>query len=36
MDSTKLHALGWRPRIGLDEGLRAAYAEFRAGGYASR
>jgi GDP-L-fucose synthase len=36
MDVTKLHSLGWRARVGLDEGLRAAYAEFRAGGYASR
>ena len=28
MDSGKLFAMGWQPRIGLEEGLRAAYADF--------
>ena len=33
MDSGKLFAMGWRPRVGLDAGLRAAYGDFlRPGG----
>jgi len=28
MDSSRLFALGWRPRVGLDEGIVAAYADF--------
>ena len=28
MDSGKLFAMGWRPRVGLDAGLRAAYGDF--------
>lgn len=28
MDSSKLNALGWRPKIALEEGLKAAYADF--------
>jgi GDP-L-fucose synthase len=28
MDSGKLKALGWRPRIGLEEGIRSAYRWF--------
>lgn len=28
MDSRRLFALGWRPRITLEDGLRAAYADF--------
>ena len=28
MDSSKLQSLGWRPKIGLQEGLQAAYADF--------
>jgi GDP-L-fucose synthase len=28
MDSSRLHALGWAPRIGLEEGLRHAYQDF--------
>lgn len=28
MDSGRLFALGWRPRIALEDGLRAAYADF--------
>jgi GDP-L-fucose synthase len=28
MDSSKLFAMGWKPRIGLDEGLRDAYGDF--------
>lgn len=29
VDTTKINALGWRPRIGLEEGIRMAYAWFR-------
>jgi GDP-L-fucose synthase len=29
MDSGRLFALGWRPRIGLPEGIALAYADFR-------
>jgi nucleoside-diphosphate-sugar epimerase len=28
MDSARLFALGWRPQVGLEEGLRLAYADF--------
>lgn len=28
MDSSRLRALGWAPRIGLEEGLRHAYQDF--------
>ncbi len=28
MDSSKLHALGWRPRITLDKGLELMYSQF--------
>ena len=28
MDSGRLFAMGWRPRISLEVGLRAAYADF--------
>jgi GDP-L-fucose synthase len=28
MDSTRLFALGWRPQITLEEGIRQAYADF--------
>jgi len=28
MDSTRLRSLGWEPKIGLKEGLKAAYADF--------
>jgi GDP-L-fucose synthase len=37
IDSSRLTELGWRPRIALAEGLRAAYADFtvRSGGLAS-
>ena len=31
MDSSRLHALGWRSRIGLRDGLADAYAQFMAG-----
>ncbi|MGD9739306.1 MAG: GDP-L-fucose synthase family protein [Bauldia sp.] len=30
MDGTRLRALGWQPRIGLSEGVRATYAWFLA------
>ena len=30
LDVTRLRATGWTPRIGLDEGLRRAYADFAA------
>lgn len=30
MDSGKLYAMGWKPRIDLEEGLRSAYADFLA------
>lgn len=28
MDSSRLFALGWQPRVGLDEGLAGAYQDF--------
>ena len=28
MDSSRMRALGWRPQIGLEEGIRATYAEY--------
>lgn len=28
MDSSRLNALGWQPKISLEEGLRRAYADF--------
>lgn len=31
MDSTRIRALGWRPRITLSEGLRLAYEDFLLG-----
>ncbi len=30
LDVSRLDALGWKPRVGLDEGLRHAYADFLA------
>ena len=36
MDVGKLHSLGWKAEVGLEAGLRNAYEEFLAGGYASR
>jgi GDP-L-fucose synthase len=32
MDVSRLKALGWRPRVGLEEGLVLAYRDFLAGG----
>lgn len=29
MDSSRLRALGWKPKIGLREGIAAAYGDFR-------
>lgn len=31
MDSTRLHALQWKPQVALEAGLRAAYADMLAG-----
>jgi len=28
MDSSKLFSMGWKPRVGLEEGLRDAYSDF--------
>lgn len=28
MDSSRLFALGWKPRVGLEEGIRLAYQDF--------
>ena len=36
MDVGRLHSLGWKAEVGLEQGLRAAYEEFRAGTWASR
>jgi GDP-L-fucose synthase len=36
MDVTRLHSLGWTAQVGLEDGLKAAYAEFRQGAFASR
>ena len=32
MDVSRLRALGWQPRVGLEEGLGLAYRDFLAGG----
>ena len=32
MDVSRMRALGWQPRVGLEEGLAAAYRDFVAGG----
>ena len=31
MDESRLFALGWKPKIGLDEGIAAAYKDFLEG-----
>jgi GDP-L-fucose synthase len=28
IDSTRLHSMGWRPRVSLEQGLALAYADF--------
>jgi nucleoside-diphosphate-sugar epimerase len=28
LDSTRLNSLGWRPQVGLEEGLQLAYVEY--------
>ena len=28
MDSGKLFGMGWKPRVGLEDGLRDAYSDF--------
>jgi GDP-L-fucose synthase len=28
IDSSRLHALGWQPKVGLEQGLALAYADF--------
>jgi GDP-L-fucose synthase len=30
LDSSRLHAMGWAPKIGLNEGIRLAYTDFLA------
>lgn len=32
LDSARIRALGWTPRVGLRDGIAAAYADFLAGG----
>jgi GDP-L-fucose synthase len=32
MDVSRVKALGWKPRVGLEEGLKLAYRDFLAGG----
>jgi len=36
LDTTRLHSLGWRARIDLDEGLRSTYDEVKAGLFTQR
>jgi len=36
MDVTRIRGLGWRPRIGLDEGIRGVYAWYLAHGAEAR
>ena len=33
MDGAKLKALGWRPRISLEDGVESTYRAFLAGGH---
>ncbi|MEY3545640.1 MAG: hypothetical protein RLZZ313_1, partial [Verrucomicrobiota bacterium] len=28
MDSSRLHALGWSPKVGIEDGIRGAYQDF--------
>jgi GDP-L-fucose synthase len=35
MDATKLRAMGWKPTIGLEEGIKMAYSDFLGGKYRS-
>ncbi|MBP2550533.1 GDP-L-fucose synthase [Neorhizobium galegae] len=36
MSADKLRGLGWTPKIGLEDGIRSAYAAFLSGQYAER
>jgi GDP-L-fucose synthase len=31
LDVSRLHSMGWRPKVGLREGIRRAYADFASG-----
>lgn len=35
MDASKLRAMGWKPTIGLEEGIKMAYSDFLKGKYRS-
>jgi GDP-L-fucose synthase len=35
MDASKLRAMGWKPTIGLEEGIKLAYSDFLKGKYRS-
>jgi GDP-L-fucose synthase len=36
MDVSRIHSLGWRARVALEDGLHRAYEEFSTGAFASR
>jgi len=31
LDVSRLHAMGWKPKIGLEQGIRVAYEDFLSG-----